>query len=158
MKFLRTVKKAFSLVLALSLLPLGPAVAADQPGRAAPSTAAALTAGKVVPGIPVDFRAAVRVCVLEETGVATPFSGTPDAIHDGVGKARPAISTDSAAGTQNPWATGTVPPNSPRTTRSHKVAAYTALAILAAASAVLVAREVHRDNPVLTAGTPTRVP
>ncbi len=109
--------------------------------------------GRTVPR--VDLRAAARALVLAETGVATP------ALAGGLGLNDEAAKSVTAARPQSekkPAIASTVPPNAPRTTRSHRIAAYTAIAVLAVVSAVVIAREVGHENPVLTVGTPTRIP
>jgi hypothetical protein len=141
--------------MAFSLLCAGPVWAAEQQSSHGPALEAGAP-GRMVPKI--DFRTAARSWVAAETGLALPLPGERVLSDQATGaKPAPAAASAAATGKRTPdWST--VPPNAPRTTRGHKIAAYTALAILTVASAVLVVREIGKEDPVLTPGTPVRIP
>jgi hypothetical protein len=150
----RMIRRGFAALVALSLLGAGPVRAEEQQASYGQTPDAG--AARLYPK--VDLRAAARVLVADETGLVLPLlgeSGYADQVP--AQKPEPAAVPRAANLKRQPdWST--VPPNSPRTTRTHKIAAYTALAILTVASVVLVVREVRKDDPVLTPGTPIRIP
>jgi hypothetical protein len=151
----RLMRRGFAAILGLSLLSAGPVWAEEQmflPGRTLNGDIG------IIPTVKVDFRAAARAVVLAETGLALPSLGGA-APSNPAAAANPGTTAGSAAPAEKKapdWST--VPPNAPRTTHSQKLAAFTALAVLTVVSVVLAVREVRRDDPALTPGTPTRIP
>jgi hypothetical protein len=151
---MRLTRRGLAGILGLSLLSAGPVWAEEQlypPPR---------LEGKVAIGSvsKVDFRAAVRAVVLADTGLAIPSAGATG-LSGQAAAASPATAAAHTAASRNKspdWST--VPPNAPRTTHNQKLAAFTVLGILTVAAVVLTVREIRRDDPVLTPGTPTRIP
>jgi hypothetical protein len=149
------IRRGLAALVALSLSGVGP-VRAEEQQASYGQVPDAGAAGRLDPK--VDLRAAARILVADETGLVLPLLGeSVQADQVTTQNPEPAAVPRAANLKRQPdWST--VPPNSPRTTRAHKIAAYTALAILTAVSVVLVVREVRKDDPVLTPGTPTRIP
>ena len=152
----RIIRRVLSAVVAFSLLGVGPVWAEEQQVSFI-QTADADAHGRVV-APKVDLRFAARVFVADETGLMLPLPGASGFVDQAAAtKPTPATAPGAGAGKRTPdWST--VPPNSPRTTRAHKVAAYTALAVLTVVSVVFVVREARKEDPVLTPGTPVRIP
>jgi hypothetical protein len=103
------------------------------------------------PSRALDFRAAVKVAVagiLEIQSRMIHSSAAP------AGSEMPAF-----ADTQNQSSSvRTAPPvDAPRTSRSHRIAAFVALAAVGAATAALAIHAARKGDPKLTPGTPTRV-
>jgi hypothetical protein len=150
----RMIRGGLAAVVALSLLGFGPVRPEAQQALYGQSPDAGV-AGRVGPKI--DLRAAARILVADETGLVLPLLGE-SGFADQVPAPKPEAAAPRAATVKRAPDWSTVPPNAPRTTRTHKIAAYTALAILTVVSVVLVVREIRKDDPVLTPGTPTRIP
>jgi hypothetical protein len=156
---MRFFQRGLAAFLACSLLSAGPIWAEEQQNVTVQSVPLEIgSIGTPAPATPkVDLRAATKAFMLAETGMASPIpAGGFLADHtpvQGGGAAGVKATADKQA-----VVTSTVPPNAPKTTRNHRIAAFTALAILTAASIALVAREVGHQDPVLTPGAPTRIP
>jgi hypothetical protein len=150
----KMIRRWLAALVALSLLGFGP-VWPGEPQALYGQSPDAGAAARIPPKI--DLRAAARVLVADETGLVLPLLGE-SGFADQVPAQKPEAAATRAATVKRAPDWSTVPPNAPRTTRTHKIAAYVALAILTVASMVLVVREVGKDDPVLTPGTPTRIP
>ncbi len=150
---MKIVQRGLAALLAFCLVGVGPTWGEEQRGSFSQLPQRGGGSAHAVPR--VDLRAAARAFVLADTGVASP------ALPNGLGSVGQAAAKPAPAARpqseKKAAIASTVPPTAPRTTRTHKIAAYTAIAVLAAVAAVVVAKEVRHEDPVLTPGTPTRI-
>jgi hypothetical protein len=149
------IRRGLAAFVAFGLLGTGPVWAEEQQSSFGQATDAAAQ-GRVAPK--VDLRLAARAFVADETGLMLPLPGESGFVDQATGaNSAPAAASGAATGKRTAdWST--VPPNAPRTTHAHKIAAYTALAVLTVVSVVLVVRETRKEDPVLAPGTPVRIP